>query len=65
MTMLFTQGNFSHTWTALPFENPGVEWREGMVGGNGEEGYVTSGAPYDDTFIIQNMWFNFPSAIRA
>lgn len=62
MTMLFTQGNFSHTWTALPSENPGVEWREGMVGGNGEEGYVTSGAPYDDTFIMQNMWFNFPSA---
>lgn len=60
--MLFEKGNFSKIYTELPAEKPGVEWREGMVSGNGEEGYVTSGAPYDDTFIIQNMWFNFPSA---
>ncbi|WP_426250399.1 glycosyl hydrolase family 95 catalytic domain-containing protein [Paenibacillus pabuli] len=38
------------------------EWRDGMVSGNGENGYVTAGSPYSDTFIFQNMWFNFPSA---
>ena len=54
--------NFSCCYRELPVENPGVAWREGMVSGNGEEGYVTSGAPYGDTFIMQNMWFNFPSA---
>ena len=33
-----------------------------MVSGNGENGYVTSGSPYTDSFIFQYMWFNFPSA---
>lgn len=27
----------------------------------GENGYITSGAPYSDTFIFQYMWNNFPS----
>ena len=26
-------------------------WRQGMVSGNGLQGYITSGAPYSDTFI--------------
>src|SRR5690606_24077209 len=26
-----------------------------------ENGYITSGAPYSDTFIFQNIWFIFPS----
>lgn len=54
-------GNFSRIFSELPRQSAGTEWREGMVSGNGEEGYVTSGAPYEDTFIFQNMWFNYPS----
>lgn len=57
----FSKGNFSRVFSVLPRKNPGEEWREGMVSGNGEEGYVTSGAPYEDTYIFQNMWFNYPS----
>ncbi len=33
-----------------------------MVSGNGVNGYITSGAPYTDSFIFQHMWFNYPSA---
>ncbi|MCH5213249.1 MAG: glycoside hydrolase N-terminal domain-containing protein, partial [Oscillospiraceae bacterium] len=37
-------------------------WRDGMVSGNGETGYVTSGEPYSDAFIFQHMYFNYPSS---
>ncbi|MBD3917204.1 glycoside hydrolase N-terminal domain-containing protein [Paenibacillus sp. PR3] len=59
---MFHKGNFSRTYTDIPAANPGNEWRDGMVSGNGENGYITSGSPYRDCFIFQNMWFNFPSA---
>ena len=36
-------------------------WREGMVSGNGLQGFVTSGAPYNDTFIYQNIHFVLPN----
>lgn len=58
----YKMGSFSRIFFELPQTNPGLEWREGMVSGNGEEGFVTSGAPYEDTFIFQNMWFSYPSA---
>ena len=32
-----------------------------MVSGNGENGYITSGSPYTDSFIFQYMWYNYPS----
>ncbi len=36
-------------------------WRQGMVTGNGMQGAVTSGAPYSDTLIYQNMHFIMPN----
>ncbi len=36
-------------------------WRDGMVSGNGKNGVVTSGAPYSDTLIYQNMYLIMPS----
>ncbi len=36
-------------------------WRQGMVSGNGMQGVVTSGAPYSDTLIYQNMHFIMPN----
>lgn len=36
-------------------------WRHGMVSGNGMQGFVTSGSPYSDTFIFQNMHFILPN----
>ena len=41
-------------WEVKPFPESvedGRTWREGMVGGNGENGFITSGAPYSDTII--------------
>ena len=35
-------------------------WRQGMVSGNGLQGFVTSGSPYSDTLIYQNMHFIMP-----
>lgn len=58
---LYEKGNYAATYTEVPASNPGRAWRDGMVSGNGENGYVTSGSPYSDTFIFQYMWFNYPS----
>lgn len=58
---LYRKGNYHLSFTEIPFQHNGNEWREGMVSGNGENGYITSGSPYEDSFIFQHMWFNFPS----
>lgn len=58
---LYEKGNYAGTYTEVPASNPGEAWRDGMVSGNGENGYVTSGSPYTDSFIFQYMWYNFPS----
>ncbi|MCC8074196.1 MAG: glycoside hydrolase N-terminal domain-containing protein [Clostridiales bacterium] len=42
-------------------ENDTDTWRQGMVSGNGLQGYVQSGSPYSDTFIFQNMHFIMPN----
>ena len=58
---LYLKGNYANTYTEVPASNPVEAWRDGMVSGNGENGYVTSGSPYTDSFIFQYMWYNFPS----
>lgn len=60
-TRMYEKGNYSRTYTEVPTANPAFEWRDGMVSGNGENGYITSGSPYADSFIFQYMWFNYPS----
>lgn len=55
--------SFSEDYTQLNDRktNKTKSWRQGMVSGNGMQGYVTSGAPYSDTFIFQNMHFILPN----
>ena len=55
--------SFSENYTQLNDgkTNKAKSWRQGMVSGNGMQGYVTSGAPYSDTFIFQNMHFILPN----
>ncbi len=36
-------------------------WRHGMISGNGLQGVITSGSPYSDTLIYQNMHFIMPN----
>ena len=60
-TRMYEKGNYANTYKEVPTTNPGLAWREGMISGNGENGYITSGSPYTDSFIFQNMWFNYPS----
>ena len=36
-------------------------WRDGMFSGNGEQGFITSGAPYSDSIIFQNAQFVMPA----
>jgi hypothetical protein len=60
-TRMYEKGNYANTYTEVPSSNPGLAWREGMISGNGENGYITSGSPYTDSFIFQYMWFNYPS----
>ncbi|SDC57742.1 Glycosyl hydrolase family 65, N-terminal domain [Pelagirhabdus alkalitolerans] len=58
---LYKKGCHSYSYEEIPDYNAKTEWREGMVSGNGENGYVTSGSPYSDTFIFQYMQNLFPS----
>jgi alpha-L-fucosidase 2 len=58
---MFEKGNYAYAYTEVPASNPGYAWRDGMVSGNGENGYITSGSPYSDSFIFQYMWFNYPT----
>lgn len=39
----------------------GRYWRDGMIGGNGKLGFVTSGAPYSDTIIYQDVDYIMPT----
>ncbi len=38
-------------------------WRQGMISGNGMQGVITSGSPYSDSLIYQNMHFIMPNKI--
>lgn len=63
---LFTDLNkisYSEKYTELSAtkKNKTKSWRQGMVSGNGLQGFVESGSPYSDTFIFQNMHFIMPN----
>ena len=49
---------YAETWTDLG----GRGWTDGMISGNGENGVITTGSPYEDRMIFQYMYFNFPSS---
>lgn len=54
--------SFATTYTELTEKsNTANRWREGMVSGNGLQGFITSGAPYNDTLIYQNIHFVLPN----
>lgn len=55
--------SYSNTYSELKAnkKNSAKHWREGMVSGNGLQGFVESGSPYNDTFIFQNMHFIMPN----
>lgn len=42
-------------------KNRDSKWREGMVSGNGVQGFVTNGSPYSDTLIYQNIHLILPN----
>lgn len=57
-----TKASYSEQFFELSeLSNNQETWREGMVSGNGMQGVITSGAPYSDTLIYQNMHFNLPN----
>ncbi len=57
------KSSFSNEFTQLDEKRNGKTlWRDGMVSGNGEQGVITSGAPYSDTLIYQNIRFILPNA---
>ena len=55
--------SYSTNYTELNAKkrNSTSKWRQGMVSGNGMQGYVESGSPDSDTFIFQNMHFIMPN----
>ncbi len=52
---------FSNVITYPKTKTQGRYWRDGMIGGNGKLGFVTSGAPYSDTIIYQDVDYIMPS----
>lgn len=50
---------YAESWTDLG----GRGWTDGMITGNGENGVITTGSPYEDRMIFQYMYFNFPSSM--
>lgn len=42
-------------------KNAADTWRQGMISGNGLQGVITSGSPYSDSLIYQNMHFIMPN----
>lgn len=55
--------SYSTKYTELSAKkkNSTKAWRQGMVSGNGLQGVITSGSPYSDTLIFQNMHFIMPN----
>lgn len=55
--------SYSEKYTELSKSkrNKTKSWRQGMVSGNGLQGFVESGSPFSDTFIFQNMHFIMPN----
>ena len=57
------KSSYTTNFTQLKESSNGkMSWRDGMVSGNGEQGVITSGAPYSDTLIYQNIRFILPNA---
>ncbi len=59
----FSKISYSEKYTELSAmkTNKTKSWRQGMVSGNGLQGFIESGSPYSDTFIFQNMHFIMPN----
>ncbi len=54
--------SFSESYRELsPVANGNTDWRNGMVSGNGLQGFISSGSPYEDTLIYQNIHFILPN----
>lgn len=65
ISMLYEKGSFVESYNPIVSRHTSGgsrAWRDGFVSGNGEIGYVTSGEPYTDAFVYQNVFFNYPSA---
>lgn len=57
-----SKSSYSTSYKTLSEKSNGVgKWREGMVSGNGLQGFITSGSPYEDTLIYQNIHFILPN----
>lgn len=58
-----SKSSYSLDYTTLKSDktNKDDDWRQGMVSGNGMQGFITSGSPYEDTYIYQNMHFIMPN----
>ncbi len=54
--------SFSTAFTEVRPYTGADDWTDGFVTGNGENGAVVAGAPYNDTLIAQNIHFLMPSA---
>lgn len=53
--------SFSTVFTELEPYSGNDKWTDGMITGNGENGAVIAGSPYNDSIIYQNINFLMPS----
>ena len=57
------KSSFATTYSELDATsvNNKEKWRQGMVTGNGRQGAIIAGSPYNDTLIFQNIHFILPN----
>lgn len=58
-----SKASYSELYYELKQEGKNITdtWRQGMISGNGMQGVITSGSPYSDSLIYQNMHFIMPN----
>ena len=57
------KSSYAETYSELSATktNSNQYWRQGMVTGNGKQGAIIAGSPYNDTVIFQNIHFILPN----
>ena len=55
---------YASTWKEVKLSTADVNWRDGMVGGNGKTGFITNGSPTSDVITYQNIDYLMPTDVN-
>ena len=55
---------YASTWKEVKLSTADVNWRDGMVGGNGKTGFITNGSPTSDVITYQDIDYLMPTDVN-